>query len=106
MAFVQAVVNFTVFFLPSENLRDFCTIDALLKIGIHVGALIGNQLPAAALFGLENHRNDYKQRKSRKDNKGEPHVHKKHKDANKNQIKYFQHKVDDTIESVSETELT
>ena len=57
---VQLFVDAAVLLLPGEGLGDFHAVQALVEVGVDVGALVGHILPSAALGGLNQQDNHQK----------------------------------------------
>ena len=94
---VEVVVDLRVFLFTRERLRDLHAVEALVQVGVQVGALIGNVLPGAALCGLDDKHDDEEQRDARHDDERKLDIAHKHEHGDENEVEDFKNEIDDAV---------
>ena len=94
---IQPVVDLRILIFPGEQLGDLCAVQALLQVGVHIGALVGYLLPHPPLGRLDDHNDRHKNRNAGDDDEGQLHVDEEHENGDEHQVKDVHDEVDDAV---------
>ena len=94
---VEFVVYPGVFLFPGEGLGDLHPVQALMEVGVQVGALVGNILPGSSLGRFNQQHQHQEQRHARHHDQRQFDVAGEHEDCNEDQVENFQHEIDNAV---------